>query len=74
MMNEMYTFQVPQLTKDSYDNRSIKMKELLGSQDAWEVVEKGYKEPQDETTLSLNQKNILNDMRKRDKKDLTIIY
>ena len=50
------------------------MKALLGSQDAWEVVEKGYKEPRDETTISSTQRDLLKDMRKRDKKALTIIY
>ena len=50
------------------------MKALLGSQDAWEVVEKGYKESQDETTLSTTQRDLLKDMRKREKKALTIIY
>ena len=43
----------------------------VGSQDAWEVVEKGYKEPQDEITLSLNQRDFFKDMRK---KMLIIIY
>ena len=50
------------------------MKALLGSQDAWEVVEKGYKEPRGETTISSTQRDLLKDMRKRDKKALTIIY
>ena len=47
---------------------------LLGSQDVWKIVEKGYKEQQDETTLSSNQRDFLKDMRKRDKKALITIY
>ena len=34
------------------------MKALLGLQDTWEVIEKCYAELQDETTLSLNEKDI----------------
>ncbi|XP_061341465.1 uncharacterized protein LOC133287802 [Gastrolobium bilobum] len=40
--SNMVHFQVPMLTKSSYDNWSIKMKAFLGSQDMWEEVEKGY--------------------------------
>ena len=50
------------------------MKVLFGLQDVWEVVEKSYKESSNETTLSLNQMNFLKNIRKRDKKALTIIY
>ena len=58
MASGIYLFQVPQLNTNNYDNWSITMKALLGLQDTWEVTEKCYKELQDETTLSLNEKDI----------------
>ncbi|KAK4257721.1 hypothetical protein QN277_007276 [Acacia crassicarpa] len=72
--SNMVPFQVPMLTKSNYDNWSIKMKALLGSQDVWEMIEKGYIEPQEGATLSQAQRDSLKDSRKRDKKALYLIY
>ncbi|XP_068308813.1 uncharacterized protein [Pyrus communis] len=72
--NAMAAFQVPVLDNNNFDNWNIKMKAFLGAQDVWEVVEKGYTEPEDETTLSQPQKESLKDSRKSDKKALYLIY
>ncbi|KAJ4719087.1 Retrovirus-related Pol polyprotein from transposon TNT 1-94 [Melia azedarach] len=73
----MTPFQVPILNRSNYDNLSIKMKALLGAQDVWEVVEKGYNEPRDDVAISVltqAQRDTLKDSRKRDKKALYVIY
>ncbi|KAE8705324.1 hypothetical protein F3Y22_tig00110429pilonHSYRG00698 [Hibiscus syriacus] len=71
MANGMAPFQVPTLNNNNYDNWSIKMKALLGSQDVWDIIEKCYNEPTNDdvfATLTLDQKTTLKDSRKRDKK------
>lgn len=50
------------------------MKTLLDSKDAWEIIEKGYTMPKDESNLSVTEREYLNDARKKDKKALTLIY
>ena len=40
---------LPRLMKMNYENWSIQMKALLGSQDTWEVVKEGFEEPIDTT-------------------------
>ena len=72
--NGATSFQVPLLKGSTYDNWSIKMKALLGAHDVWEMVGKGYKESQDETSLSQAQIKTFKDSRKRYKKGLFFIY
>ncbi|KAK6119274.1 hypothetical protein DH2020_046983 [Rehmannia glutinosa] len=73
-MASVASFQVPQLKGNDFENWSIKMKALLGAHDVWEVVEKGYEETKDESTLSSTEKDSLKDSRKKDKKALFLIY
>ena len=53
MANGVASFQVPTLNNNNYDNWSIKMKALLGAHDVWDIVEKGFSEP--EMTLVLHK-------------------
>ncbi|GKD81096.1 copia-type polyprotein [Tanacetum coccineum] len=60
MSSAMHLFQFPRLTKDNYGSWCIWMKALLGSQDVWEIVEKGIEKVDDESSLSATQRKVAN--------------
>ena len=50
------------------------MKALLGSQDAWEVVEEGFEEPKDTTGYTAAQNKALKELRSKDKTTLYMLF
>ncbi|XP_016742956.1 uncharacterized protein [Gossypium hirsutum] len=76
-MAKMIQPQIPKLIKKNYGNWSIQMKALLGSQDCWDVVEKGYVELENavaEVALTNEEKSVLKEARKKDKRALFFIF
>ncbi|KAG8487883.1 hypothetical protein CXB51_018569 [Gossypium anomalum] len=76
-MANMIQPQIPKLTKTNYDKWSIQMRALLGSQDCWDVVEEGYVKPKNaaaEATLSNEEKRVLKEACKKDKRALFFIF
>ncbi|XP_074577598.1 uncharacterized protein LOC141834039 [Curcuma longa] len=66
------SFQYPRLTKDNYDSWSIRVKAILGSQGAWEIVSDGFVEPDEDAALILIQK--FEKDKKKDQHALSIIH
>lgn len=50
------------------------MKAILGSQDAWDIAEKGFTLPKDEAFLTQNKKNVSAKIRKKDQQALILIH
>ncbi|XP_073105201.1 uncharacterized protein [Elaeis guineensis] len=73
-VRKLSQFPLPHLTNTNYENWSIHMKALLGSQDIWDIVERGYEEAREGDTLTVQQREVLRDKRKKDKKALYFIY
>ena len=61
MANGMAPFIISRLVEENFENQSIQIKTLLDSQDAWDVVEIGYTEPEGTDGLTNAQKNVLKD-------------
>lgn len=57
---------IPLFAGENYDFWSIKMKTLFKSQDLWEIVDKGYSDPDSDA-------NILKDNKRKDAKALFFI-
>lgn len=58
MTSRMVPFQSSQLIQVNNGNWSIHMKALLGSQEAREIIEKGYEEPQNEASISPTRRKV----------------
>lgn len=76
MSSNSVQLQVPKLTKENFEKWCIQFKALFGSQDLWEIVSNGYIEPssEEETLYTAEQKTVLKDHRKKDKKALFLLY
>ncbi|XP_070026400.1 uncharacterized protein [Nicotiana sylvestris] len=72
--NGPLSFQYPRLTKDNYEKWCLLMKVILGSQDVWEIVDRGYAKPDNEEALPQNKKEVLAKTRKKDQQALTLIH
>ena len=62
------------MTKDNYETWSIRVETWLDSQDAWDMIEKGFEEPIDIATLTLSQREVMQKAWRKDQLALTIIY
>ena len=65
---------LPRLTKTNHENWGIQMKALLGSQDAWEVVEEGFEEQKDTTGYTATQNKVLKEVWSKDKVALYMLF
>ncbi|XP_070003310.1 uncharacterized protein [Nicotiana sylvestris] len=72
--NGPMSFQYPRLTKDNYEKWCLRMKAIPGSQDVWEIVDRGYAKPDNEEALPQNEKDVLAKTKKKDQQALTPIH
>jgi hypothetical protein len=65
---------LPKLTKSNYDNSSIQINALLRAHNVWDIVETGYVEPENPSTMTVPQMKALKEKRVADKTTLYILY
>ena len=65
--------QIPIFSGKNYEFWAIQMKTLFCSQGIWDLIEKGFNEPHDESTLTQDEKDKLQDNKKKDAKALFLI-
>ena len=63
--------QLPKLTGSNYNHWSIQMRVLYESQEFWQLVEEGYREPAEGTPAQMNE---FRENKKKDKKALFLLY
>ncbi|XP_021758678.1 uncharacterized protein LOC110723641 [Chenopodium quinoa] len=73
MANNNVSFPIPIFGGESYDFWKIKMKTMLRSYGLWSYADKGYNEPEDESSLSDAQRKRLEEERMKDAKALYLI-
>lgn len=73
MANNNVSFPIPTFGGESYDFWKIKMKTMLRSYGLWSYADKGYNEPEDESSLSDAQRKRLEEERMKDAKALYLI-
>ncbi|KAJ3692026.1 hypothetical protein LUZ60_012376 [Juncus effusus] len=65
---------LPRLTRVNYNNWSIQMRALLGVQDAWDVVENSYTEPENTDDMTVSEIKALKQKRMNDKTALYMLF
>ena len=65
--------QIPIFSGKNYEFWAIKMKTLFCSQGIWDLIEKGFNKPQDESALTKDEMDKLQDNKKKDAKALFLI-
>ncbi|XP_050939084.1 uncharacterized protein LOC107992108 [Cucumis melo] len=66
--------QLPRFSGKNFNQWSIQMKVLYGSQELWDIFERGYTEVENQSELTNQQLVELRENRKKDKKALFFIY
>ena len=77
MASTSSSLQTPIFIGKNYEYWSLTMKALFRGQDVWEIVQHGYAEPTDMieyNNITLAQKYVLREQRKKDEKALFYIH